>query len=157
MSGLRRVLTWMANMGLTVKDDRPRVIDMTGREWGEPLNGLELSIREAPKEDPRQPAVLSVVLRNTGPERRRLTIPGWLFFYQIETTAPLSAYGRELLKPEHRTENVEISLGPGDATETDLPIGLIYEMRGSGPWPVRVASHLADGLVLRSNGLEVTA
>jgi hypothetical protein len=151
----RRVLTFLAAMGLTLKDDRPRVIDMTGREWGDPVAGLALSIREAKKEDPQQLPVLSVVLRNTGSERKVLTIPGWLFFYEIEISASPTAYGRELLKPERRTEKLDIALGPGDATEADLPIGLLYEMRAPGTYRVGVSCHLPDGLTLRSNEIDI--
>jgi hypothetical protein len=156
MKWLRKFLTFLASMGLTVKDDRPKVIDVVNREWGEPAGGLAFSIKEAAKEDPRQPPVLSVVLRNVGSERRLLSIPGWLFFCQIETGAPLTAYGRELPKPERRTEKIDFALGPGDATEADLPIGLLYEMRAPGTYTVRVSCQLPEGIPLSSNPINVT-
>jgi hypothetical protein len=143
-------------MGLIVRDDSPRMIDMTGREWGESLGGLALSVREGKKEDPQHLPVLSVVLRNAGPERKALTIPGWLFFYDIEINAPLTSYGRELLKPDRKREKIDITLGPGDATETDLPIGLLFEMRAPGSYRVRVSCHLPDQLTLHSNGIDIT-
>jgi hypothetical protein len=142
-------------MGLILRDDRPRVIDITGRQWGESAAGLALSIREATKEDPQHLPVLSVVLRNTGPGRRTLIVPGWLFFYQIEINAPLTGYGRELLKPERRAEKQDVALGPGDATEADLPIGLLYEMPPPGTYRVRLSCSLPDGPVLRSNEIDV--
>jgi hypothetical protein len=83
INAFRRFVTFLAKMGLIVRDDSPRVIDMTGREWGEPADGLALSIREGKKDDPGQLPVLSVVMRNAGPERKALTIPGWLFFYSV--------------------------------------------------------------------------
>ncbi len=143
-------------MGLIVRDDNPRVIDMTGREWGESAAGLALSIREMRQDDPRQLPVLSVVLRNAGLERRILPVPGWLFFYDIEVSAPPTAYGRELLKAERGREKIDVALGPGDATETDLPIGLLYEMRPPGAYRVRVSCHLPDGLTLHSNEIVVS-
>jgi hypothetical protein len=156
INAFRRFVTFLAKMGLIVRDDSPRVIDMTGREWGEPADGLALSIREGKKDDPGQLPVLSVVMRNAGPERKALTIPGWLFFYEITVSnAQPTAYGRELMKPERRTERIELTLGPGDATETDLPIGLLYEMRARGTYRVRVSCHLPDGVTLRSNEIAV--
>jgi hypothetical protein len=67
-TGLERFYNFLANMGLVLRDDPPKVIDMAGRAWGEAVNGFALSIREIPKEDPRQQAVLSVVIRNAGTE-----------------------------------------------------------------------------------------
>jgi len=64
---------------------------MAGREWGEPADGLGLSIRALPREGPREPAVLSVVIRNEGPEPKHFMVPGWVFFYRVEAL-PLSAY-----------------------------------------------------------------
>src|ERR1700761_8517021 len=61
--GFERFYNFLANMGLVLRDDPPRVIDMTGREWGESAGGLELSVREIPREDSRQQAVLSTVIR----------------------------------------------------------------------------------------------
>ena len=83
LNAIRRFLTFLASMGLTVKDDRPRVIDMTGREWGESAAGLALSIREMRQDDPRQLPVLSVVLRNAGLDQalgktRRKPESAWL-------------------------------------------------------------------------------
>ena len=40
-----RFYNFLANMGLVLRDDPPKVIDMTGREWGEVVDGLALSIR----------------------------------------------------------------------------------------------------------------
>jgi hypothetical protein len=155
ISAFRRFVNLLASMGLILRDDRPRVIDMTGREWGQTVAGLALSIREAGKEDPQQLPVLSVVIRNAGLGRKTFTVPGWLFFYRIETTAPLTAYGRELLKPERRTEKLDVALGPGDATEADLPVCLLYEMRAPGTYRVRVSCQLPDGLTLRSNEIDL--
>ncbi len=137
-------------MGLVIRDDPPKVIDLAGREWGEPVDGLALSIRALPKEDPRQPAVLSVVIRNAGPAPKSFTAPGWMFFYRAEGL-PLSAYGAQLLKPERRTEKIEVTLGPGEARETDLPVGALYEMRRAGDYPMRVSCELPDGQALRAN------
>ena len=143
-------------MGLVLRDDPPKVIDMAGREWGETMHGFALSIREIPKEDPRQQAVLSVVIRNGGPEPKTFIVPGWLFFYEVGIGAPLTAYGSQLLKPERKTERMEVTLAPGDARETDLPLGVLYDI-GAGDYQVRVSCRLPDGTVLTSNEIEVGA
>ncbi len=115
----------------------------------DPVNGLTLSIREIPV------GVLSVVIRNNSPERKTFTVPGWLFFYELQSTLPLTAYGRELLKPERRTEHIEVTLGPGEARETDLPLGSLYDLRTRGHSRVRVSCRLQDGVVLLSNEIVV--
>ncbi len=56
-------------------------------------SGLALSIRELPREDPRQVAGISVVMKNFGAETKTLSVPQWLFFYKIEGLE-LSPYGR---------------------------------------------------------------
>jgi hypothetical protein len=152
-----RFYNFLANMGLVLRDDPPKVIDMTGREWGETADGLNLSVREIPKQDTGEQPVLSVVIRNTGNEARMLTVPDWLFFFQVHVVAPddsnipLTAYGRQLLKPERSARHMEITLGPGDAKETDIPVAALYEMRARGNYRVRVSCRVGDAVVLRSN------
>jgi hypothetical protein len=145
----------MARMGLALRGDPPRSIDVTHREWGEPVDGVALSIREIPREDPEQLVSVSAVMKNSGQKQIPLTIPGWLYFYQIEIDAPTTPYGRSLLNPKHRKEPLEILLGPGDATETDLPVGSIFELRPGKNYPMRVTSRLPDGALLRSNELSI--
>lgn len=142
-------------MGLVLRDDPPKVIKVTGREWGEPIDGLALSVHEIPKEDPQQQTVLSVVIRNVGQERKTLIVPGWLFFYELELSTPLTAYGSQLLKPERKTERLEVTLAPGEARETDLPVGALYDMRAAGEYRVKVSCRLPDGAVLTSNEIVV--
>ncbi len=147
-------------MGLVIRDDPPKVIDITGREWGPAIDGMALSIRTMPRDSPQDPAVLSVVIRNNGTAAKSFTVPGWMFFYHAEVTrqdglpAQLTAYGKQLLKPERQTEKIEVKLGPGDARETDLPVAALYEMREGGPFRVVVSCMLSDGL-LRSNEITV--
>jgi hypothetical protein len=155
-----RVFNFLANMGLVIRDDPPKVIDMTGREWGPAIDGTALSIRTMPRDSARDPAVLSVVIRNNGAVQKRFTVPGWMFFYHAEVTrqdgsaAPLTAYGKQVLKPERQTEKIDVKLGPGDAQETDLPVAALYEMREGGPFKVVVSCLLPDG-TLRSNEIVV--
>jgi hypothetical protein len=150
-----RALDFLASMGLTVRGDPPRQIEVEGREWGEPAGGVSLSIREVPRTDADQLASLSVVMKNGGERVWPIQSPGWMCFYRVETDRPVTAFGQQLLMPQHQVEHVNISLGPGDATETDVPVAQIYDMRRGGAYPVRVACTLPDGAVVRSNQIVI--
>lgn len=154
-SGFTRVFNLLANMGLILRDDPVKVIDMTGREFGETVNGLELSIREFQKEDPQERAVLSVVIRNRESEKKTFVVPGWLFFYEVQIDAPLSGYGSQVLKPERKTERFDVTLAANEAKETDVPLGLLYDLRAGFSHRVRVSARLADGAVVTSNEIVV--
>jgi hypothetical protein len=138
----RRFVRLLAGMGLILHDDPPKVIHLEGRSWGPTAGGLALSIRS-------RGSILSVVLRNVSSQPISLTIPGWLFFYQVQIDAPPSPYGQALLKPERRTEKIALTLKPGEATETDIPIDLLFaNPRGHR---AKVTCELPDGARLESN------
>lgn len=158
-----RFYNFLANLGLVLRDDPPKVIDVAGREWGPAAGGLAVSIREIAKEDRGQPAVLSVVIRNEGPEPKDLVVPGWLFFYEAQvagpdgSAVPLSPYGSRFLKAERNSERLEVSLGSGEARETDLPLGTLYGMQSGISYRVRVQCRLKDGAMATSNEIAVRA
>jgi hypothetical protein len=154
----------MAKMGLSVRDDPPKVVDLTIRSWGEPADGLVLSVYEIPRYDREALPRISVVIRNIGQERKTLTVPGWLFFYHFEvllpddSPAPLSPFGRELLKPARRTENLAVPLDPGEFQEAEIPIGSLFNLRARGRYVVSVGCipDLATGEVtFRSNRITI--
>ena len=145
----------MGKMGLTLRGDPPRTIDVTNREWGEPVDGVVLSIRESLREDPEELVSVSAVMKNGGEKQIPLSVPGWLYFYQIEIDAPATPYGASLLRPKHRQEPLQINLGPGDATETDLPIGSIFSLQRRKEYKLRVSCRLPGDTVLRSNELTI--
>ena len=149
-----RFFNFLANMGLVIRDDPPKVIDMTGREWGEAMDGLALSVRELKREEPRQVAGISVVMKNGGTHLQKLDVPPWIFYYEIEGLE-LTPYGRQSMNTERKAKNVEVTLNPGDAIETDLPIATIYKIRAAGDYKVRVSCRLPDQRVLRSNQIIV--
>ena len=155
-NGFRRVFNQLANMGLILRDDPPKVIDMTGREFGAAVNGLELSIREFPREDPHERPVLSVVMRNRERDKKVFVVPGWLFFYEVHVDAPLGGYGDQVLKPERKTERFEVTLAGDEAKEIDVPLGLLYDLRAGSDYRVRVSARLAEGAVLTSNEIVVS-
>ena len=149
-----RFYNLLANMGLVIRDDPPKVIDLTGREWGAEVNELALSIRELPREDARQVTGISVVMRNAGSEPQRLNIAPWVFFYKIEGLE-LTAYGRQFINAGPKEKNIDLTLGPGDAVETDLPLSTLYNMRAPGEYTVQVACTLPSGAELRSNSIVI--
>ncbi len=131
---LRRFLDFLAKMGLSIRDDPPRVIDLALREWGPIADNFALSAAKLPSDDPDAVPALSVVLRNFGSEPASLRIPPWLVFYKIQvfdsdhTPVPLTPYGRELLKPERNSALQWVTLQPGAATETQIPVGAVFAM-----------------------------
>lgn len=149
-----RFYNFLANMGLVIRDDPPKVIDMTGREWGASVDGLALSIRELAREDPRQVAGISVLMKNDGAVAKKFTAPPWIFFYHVEGLE-LAPYGRQLMSPERKGKDIEINLGPGDAIETDLPIATLYNMRAAGDYRIHVSCRVPEDVTLRSNEIVV--
>ena len=146
-----RFYNFLAKMGLVLRDDPRKVIDLTGREWGEPADGLALSIRELKREDPGQVAGISVVMKNQGTAPITLNVPPWIFFYKIEGLE-LTPYGRQLMNPDQKRQLTEVTLGPGDAIETDLPIAKIYNLQEK----ISVSCQLPDGTILRSNEITIS-
>ncbi|MES1261304.1 MAG: hypothetical protein ABUS49_06155, partial [Acidobacteriota bacterium] len=59
---LRSFLDLMAKMGLSMRDDPPKVVDLTIRAWGETKAGLALSILEIPRDDPQALPRISIVI-----------------------------------------------------------------------------------------------
>jgi hypothetical protein len=149
-----RFYNFLANMGLVLRDDPPKVIDMTGREWGPGAGGLELSIRELAREAPRQMAGISVVMRNEGTSPRSLTVPPWIFFYKFEGLE-LTPYGMRLMSPDRKGKNIAVTLAPGEAIETELPVATIYDLSTTGTHKLQVSCQLPDQTILRSNEITV--
>ena len=153
----RGFLDFVGNMGLLARGDRPKVVNLTGREWGATVGGLSISARQEVKQDSAELPSISVVLRNHGPSALAFTAPGWLAFYGLKVVGPngaevpLSPYGVQLLKSSRQTEKVEVSLLPQAVSETILPVGSVYTMRGPGEYKVTVSCTLPDGTALRSN------
>jgi hypothetical protein len=141
-------------MGLVIRDDPPKVIDITGREWGQSVDGLELSIRELPREESGTITGLSVVLRNSGSAATRLNIPPWSYFYKVNGL-DFTPFGQQFMSADAKGPNVDVTLGPGDAIESDLPLSTMYRVREAGEYRVQVSCKLPGGNELRSNLLVV--
>lgn len=151
----------MAKMGLSVRDDPPKVVDLSLYEFGEPREGLALAIRQIPHDDPDALASVSVVIRNVGQETRSFVVPGWLAFYKFDVRtpdgdpAPLTPFGRALLRPEHRAERVNVSLAPGALNETEVPLGSIFSLRPGVKYRVRASCEPFEGITLQSNEITI--
>jgi hypothetical protein len=158
---IRDFLTFLAKMGLTVRDDPKKVVDVAGRTWGEPVDGIALSMQLRPKEDPDELPAVSVAIRNVGATKRVLRTRGWVNFFSITVRdvsgrdAELTSYGRELMKPENAHAHAEVELEPGEATEADIPIGSIYRMKGM--YRVQAACRNPEDGRAVSNEVEVSA
>lgn len=148
-----RFYNFLANLGLVLRDDPPKVIDMTGRVWGDTIEGLALSIRELPRDDEGRVTGISVVVKNTGTASRALDGP-LAARYEIEGLER-SAYGHQLSASTPRVSPSPVTLGPGGAIETELPIATTYEMRSAGDYKLLLSCRLPDGTALRSNELTV--
>lgn len=148
-------------MGLTVRDDPKKVVDVAGRTWGQPVDDIALSMQLKAKEDPEELPAVSVAIRNVGAARRTLRTRGWLEFLKVTvrdssgTDAELTSYGREITKPEHAPSPKEVELEPGEATEADIPIGSIYRMKGK--YRVQASCTTPEGGRSVSNEIEVSA
>lgn len=155
----------MAKLGLSVRDDPKKVVDVAGRSWGEPVNGLALSVLLTPKQDEDELIAVSVAIHNRSPQTQRLTTRGWLNFFHVSVTGPdgaviaLTPYGRELMKPERQPAASEVTLAPGEAMEADIPIGALFDMRSqlsNGRYRVQATCE-ANGGIVASNEIEVEA
>jgi hypothetical protein len=151
-----RFYTFLAKMGLVMLDDPPKVIDMTGRVWGEAVDGLVLSIRELAREDSRSVAGISVVMKNSSAVARTLHVPAWINYFKIEGVE-LTPYGRSVLDPARSAKKADVTVAAGGAVEAELPIGRIYSMQAPGVYSVQVSCRLDDGSVLCSNRIEIRA
>lgn len=150
-----RFYTFLAKMGLVIHDDPPKVIDLTGREWGETIDGLALSIRELPREDSRSVVGISVAMRNTSSVPKMLSVVDWPTYFEVENLE-LTPYGRKLFGEAGKQRN--LTLDPGGALEAELPIGRIYSMRAPEVYSVRVRCELSpDERELLSNTIEIRA
>jgi hypothetical protein len=140
----RGLADFLAKMGLTVRDDPRRVIDISARQWGETLDGFALSLEPFP-------GGISVVLLNVGEAPRTLTIPAWLRFFRFDIDAPLTPFGRQLLSPERQAGHIAVTLKPREPVETQVPLGSLFALRPGEKYAVQASCTLPDGDTLHSN------
>jgi hypothetical protein len=153
----------MARMGLAMRDDPPKTIDVSARAWGPSRDGFALSLDTVPlREDASVTSNLSVVLRNEGAVERKLSLPGWLFLYRVKITGPeggdvpLSAFGREMLNTERGKERFDRTFPPEGMMDAQIPLGSLFDMRVPGEYRVEVSCEVAGVGELRSNPVTIT-
>jgi len=131
-------------MGLVIHDEPIKVISAEGREWGPVTNGLSLSIQDMPSFDSDAQPEITAVIINRGNTTQTLRVPGWLFYfdYRVSTSdgraVELSSFGHQLLRPERRTEALEIPLAPGAHATTEIPIGSIFGLNAQTPYNIQL-------------------
>jgi len=147
-------------MGLTVRDDPKKVVDIAGRAWGEPFNGLAISIRLRTKEDEDELPAVSVAIHNRARDAQRLMTHGWLNFFHVSVVGPdgrlaeLTPYGGQLMKPDRLPALSEVVLASGEAMEADIPIGSIFQMP-KGRYHVLATCETPGGELITSNEIQV--
>lgn len=161
--GLKSVVDFLAKLGLTIRDDPPKVIDFAARQWGEAKNGWALSVETTPGKDPGDLPSLSIVIRNVGARPQKLSVPvskndrTWIQFYTVDlreangTEVPMAPFGKTALDPARRTELFEAELAPGAGNETMIPLGSFFNLRGKSNLQVTAKATVATGVNLISN------
>ena len=150
----------MAKMGLSVRDDPRKVVDVAGRSWGEPVRGLALSVIIKPKEDDDELPSVCVAILNRSTEVRLLKTRGWLYFFQVSVVnadgagVAMTPYGHELFKRERMPPLSDIALDPAEAIEADIPIGAVYVMP-NGRYRVQASCELPEDTRIVSNEIEI--
>jgi hypothetical protein len=140
----RSIYHWMAMSGLLMKDDEPIEKRDPNREWGPPVDGLQLSAKAKGRR-------LSMVIKNAGSREIREKIPEWLFFYELDLSPqpPLSTFGKHALDPTRVSRPADLVLTPRKAIESEIPVESLYQL-GPGPYRVKAACTIA-GMRLVSN------
>jgi hypothetical protein len=148
-------------MGLTVRDDPKKVVDVAGRKWGEVVEDLALSVLLSARKHDDEPASVAVAIHNRSPYVQRLATRGWLQYFRVRVVnaegarVAMTPYGRELMKPERLPPLSEVVLAPGEALEADIPIGLLFGME-RGEFRVQASCEAPGGGTVVSNEIRVT-
>lgn len=141
---VRSLLDWLARMGLSVRDDPPKIIDLAGRQWGPERDGFALSL--AQRDD-----IVSVILRNVAEAPAAVTAPAFESFFRLNVEgAKRTAFGRKLDAAENFNTR-KIQLAPGESVEAELPVETIYRLTRNFPYSIEAACGLPSGNNLVSN------
>lgn len=147
-------------MGLSVRDDPKKVVDVSGREWGEAVNGMALSVLLSERRHDDEPPSVSVAIHNRSAQVQPLMTRGWLDYFRVSvfnaqgSAVAMTSYGRERMKPERLPAPAAVTLAPGEAVEADIPIGLLFEMR-RGEFRVQATCEAPGGGTIASNQITV--
>lgn len=159
---IRAFFDLLAKMGLSVRDDPPKVIDLSLYTFGEPLDGLVLAVRQIPRADREAVPTVSLVLRNASETEKIFVVLGWLGFYRLHVHLPdgspvsLTPFGRALAKPGRQQERLRVVLAPGAFHETEIPLGSIFSMRARTSYTVSATCSPSEGAPLESNRITLS-
>ena len=148
-------------MGLSVRDDPPKIIDLSLYTFGEPREGLALAVRQIPRADPDALSTVSVVIRNISDQPKSFVTPGWLAFYRLNVQLPdgtpvaPTPFGRALSNPARQQESLRATLAPGAFNETEIPLGSLFNMRPRAVYAVQARCQPLDGVTVESNRIDL--
>jgi len=133
---LAKLFDTLAEMGIWIRfhDKRTEPPSEEGRIWGEPVDGFAISI--APVHDES----VSVLIKNTSAEEKKVTIPAWLHYLQINLTTPdgaqvpLKAYGKQFLESAQTQKPLDREFPPGKYMAIEIPIGALYDLKRPGTY-----------------------
>lgn len=156
MNRLSKLFNTLANMGIWIRFNDPRTQppDQEGRVWGHPSNGFAVSLEAGSLDG------LSILLKNTGTEDRRIVIPGWMSFYKFAVKtpfnkeAPMKSFGRDSISSAASTALVERAVPAGKSLSTDIPLEPLFDLRARGIWQIKVTCEI-EGVQLISNELKI--
>lgn len=150
ISRIRGLFDFLAKMGLTVRDDPPKVIQLEGREWGPEVDGLVLSIRGNRES-------ISAVLRNVSTSDRTLRVPDFASWYRLRVTdadgqaAPQTPFGKELVRPGRTAAVRPLQLTAGEAVEAEIPVASIFRLSAGSAFEAQASCEVRPGVTLESN------
>ena len=133
---LSKLFDTLADMGIWIRfhDKRTEPPSEEGRVWGKPVEGFAISV--APVHDES----VSVLIKNTTSQEKKVTIPAWLNFLQIDLTTPdgapvpLKPYGKQFLQSTQNREPVDREFPPGKYMAIEIPIGALYDLKRPGSY-----------------------
>jgi hypothetical protein len=133
---LAKLFDTLADMGIWIRfhDKRTEPPSEEGRTWGEAVDGFAISI--APAHDDS----VSVLIKNTSAEEKRVAIPAWLNYLQIDLTsvegAPVSLkpYGKQFLESTKTQKLLDREFAAGKYMSIEIPIGALYDLKRPGAY-----------------------
>jgi hypothetical protein len=138
---LAKLFDTLAEMGVWIRfhDKRTEPPSEEGRTWGEVVDGFAISI--APVHDES----VSVLIKNMSPEEKRVSIPTWLHYLEINITtvdgAPvaLKPYGKQFLEKPKTEKLLDRDFLPGKYMSIEIPIGALYDLKRPGAYSLSLS------------------
>jgi hypothetical protein len=153
---LNKLFDTLANMGIWIRlnDTRADPPPEQGRAWGRAVEEFALSLEAV------DPDGLSVLIKNLGATDKRVSVPGWLNYFQVEiagpdgSSVPLKRYGERVLDDPRQSAVSPRKFPAGKSVAAEIPLGALYDLKAPGMYRVRVSCPVpgsANGATLVSN------